>query len=192
MTARCGDGDIVHAGTYFGDFLPALSKACASDRKVWAFEPNNENFRCANITLLINDIHNVELMNAGLGERVETLTMGTVDANGEALGGGSRVVSQPSDSSKGLQSVEIFPIDNVVPQDRHVSIVQLDVEGYEEKALRGAIKTIRRCLPILILEDWPGSNLVESKWFSENLSPLRYTAVDQIHGNIVLNPNKQR
>jgi hypothetical protein len=36
-------GDIVHAGAYFGDFLPALSRSCAPGAKVWAFEPNPEN-----------------------------------------------------------------------------------------------------------------------------------------------------
>jgi hypothetical protein len=37
-----GAGDAIHAGTYFGDFLPAFSRACAPGAVVWAFEPNTE------------------------------------------------------------------------------------------------------------------------------------------------------
>ena len=50
MSKHCGTGDIIHAGTYFGDFLPALSKACHTKAKVWAFEPNLENYKCAIVT----------------------------------------------------------------------------------------------------------------------------------------------
>ena len=45
MTANCAGGDIVHAGTYFGDFIPALPMACSVGTKLWAFEPNPENYR---------------------------------------------------------------------------------------------------------------------------------------------------
>jgi len=92
MTASCGDGDIVHAGAYFGDFLPALSAGCAQDSRIWAFEPNAENYRCARITMEINGIANVELANAGLGARREILRLKTTDSKGVALGGTSRII----------------------------------------------------------------------------------------------------
>jgi hypothetical protein len=44
-------GDIVHAGTYFGDFLPALSASRVPGEKIFAFEPSRENFQCAQMTL---------------------------------------------------------------------------------------------------------------------------------------------
>ena len=36
MLSNCSDGDIVHAGTFFGDFLPALSSGIHNNAKVWA------------------------------------------------------------------------------------------------------------------------------------------------------------
>src|SRR5690606_36519209 len=54
IIAHAGDGDIVHAGSYFGDFLPALSNNCAPNAKIWTFEPNDENYRCSLITIPIN------------------------------------------------------------------------------------------------------------------------------------------
>ena len=85
LTSHSNGGDIVHAGTYFGDFLPALSQSLTLDAKVWAFEPNPENYRCAQITTYINELQNVELTNAGLGERRDSLAMVTSDASGRAL-----------------------------------------------------------------------------------------------------------
>ncbi len=183
MAANCGTGDIVHAGTYFGDFLPALSKAVAQDAIVWAFEPNVENFRCATITMLLNEISNVTLRNAGLGAVAETLFLQTVDDSGTALGGGSQVVSTSNNDA--LQSVQILPIDESVPRNRTVSILQLDVEGYERPALEGALQTIQRCKPMIIIEILPNSELITGKWFAENILALGYQNTHKVSENLV-------
>jgi hypothetical protein len=39
LTSHCGKGDVIHGGTFFGDFIPALSRALAPGYKLWAFEP---------------------------------------------------------------------------------------------------------------------------------------------------------
>ncbi len=182
---NCNNGDIVHAGTYFGDFLPALSKGAASGAKVWAFEPNSENYRCARITLEINDIENTVLTNAGLGNKHETLLVKTRDAKGRSLGGASRIISGQPNDEVGTESVQVVTIDDVVDSGRTVSIIQLDVEGHEKEALAGALKTIRRCLPIIILEVLPNSSLLSSDWFSNNILNLGYRKVHEMHGNSV-------
>ncbi|MGZ8185402.1 MAG: FkbM family methyltransferase [Methylococcaceae bacterium] len=186
LISHCGNGDIVHAGTYFGDFLPALSKACIPSAKVWAFEPNPENYRCAKITIQINDLKNVELANAGLGAQKETLLMKISDENGQALGGASRISGKDSsDISGGIEPVDIVTIDDSVGSDRHISIIQLDVEGHEKQALSGALKTIQRCLPIIIVEILPDSTLLESDWFATNIQSLGYKIFDMVHGNTI-------
>ena len=68
MRKNSRGGDIIHAGTYFGDFLPGLSQACDKGAVIWAFEPNPQNHRCAEITCLINGLLNVNLHNVGLGQ----------------------------------------------------------------------------------------------------------------------------
>lgn len=128
MLEHCGTKDIIHAGTYFGDFLPALSKACAIDAKIWAFEPQPENYRCAVITTFLNNLANVVLENAGLGSQVGSMPMLVTDRIGQPLGGASRII----DTQKSLKEqiivkeqlveVKILKIDDVVPIDREVSI----------------------------------------------------------------------
>jgi FkbM family methyltransferase len=186
LMSNCADGDIVHAGTYFGDFLPALSQACSPGAKIWAFEPNSENYRCAKITALINDISNVELRHAGLGERNEKLTLSVTDEKGQSRGGSSRIVIDCSgETSEGTETVQMLTIDELIPADRSVSIIQLDVEGHEQQALSGAIETIKRCSPILVLEVLPGSSFIRSDWFSDKLLRLGYKMLRKLHGNAV-------
>jgi FkbM family methyltransferase len=187
MVSQCGHGDIVHAGTFFGDFLPALAAACSTvGRKVWAFEPNPESCRCAAITLQLNQITNVELFNAGLGERSDTRTLVNRE-KGVALGGASYLLPNASDTeerpSVGALSVPIVTIDETVPRGRPVSIIQLDIEGYEERALAGAMRTIREYRPLLIVETIP-----ESAWMSGNLAPLGYRVAESFLENTVIRP----
>lgn len=184
LTSHCGEGDIVHAGTFFGDFLPALSRSLAPERKVWAFEPNPENYLCASITCQVNRLNNVELRNAGLGERRGFARMMVSDTDGGPLGGISRIVDEGS-QGKGLRDVEIVSIDEMVPSDRPVSIIQLDVEYYETRALTGALMTIQRCSPILVLE-----NLPDEDWLSKNILQLGYRVWGKVIYNTVLMKGK--
>lgn len=184
MVRNCRDRDIIHAGTFFGDFLPALSKAVTSNSLVWAFEPNLENFRCAKITLEINDTSNVILTHAGLGAECQRLFVITTDANGRSLGGTSRIVDE-SPGQEISEPVDVVAIDASVGPERDIGILQLDVEGYEKEALSGAIKTIRRCLPILILEALPESTLAQSDWFAEHILSLGYLNIVRLHRNSV-------
>jgi FkbM family methyltransferase len=186
IITNCSNGDVVHAGTFFGDFLPALSKGVATSSTVWAFEPNPENYRCARITLKINDLDNVVLTNAGLGARREVLFLQTRDENGRALGGTSRIIAKGSKEATHGEAIQILTIDETVGSDRIVSIIQLDVEGHEKEALSGALKTIERCLPILILEVMPNSTLLDSEWFAENILRLGYRRIKNLHSNAVL------
>jgi len=180
LISHGNDGDVIHAGTYFGDFLPALSQCCAPGRRVWAFEPNPENYQCAQITGYINAVRNIELINACLGERQGARRMVTTDAAGRALGGASRIVDCENGMA-GAVTVNCVAIDEVVPEDRTVSIIQLDVEGFEKPALSGALKTIERCTPTIILETLP-----DEQWLSENILHLGYRVAGKVHDNTIL------
>ena len=179
MREECGKGDIVHAGTFFGDFLPALSPAAAPGAKIWAFEPSFENYRCARITCEINCLANVELAHAALGALRASARIKTTDTTDRALGGSAMICAD------GTEQVNVVTIDEVTA-GRDVSIVQLDVEGYEREALEGAVALIRRCRPLLIVEALKGSTLLEGDWFGASILSLGYRITDRFHGNAVL------
>ncbi|MGC2636810.1 MAG: FkbM family methyltransferase [Acidobacteriaceae bacterium] len=185
ITANCAGGDIVHAGTYFGDFLPALSRAVDDGRRVWAFEPNPENYRCADITIRINGLRNVELRNAGLADETRQFQMATKDQHGIALGGLSTISTQAQDA-RDATPVDVVSIDEAVPSDRNISVLQLDVEGFELRALRGAIGTIRRCRPLLVIEMFPSD-----PWIAENILGMGYVLSGKVYSNSILSPPRR-
>jgi FkbM family methyltransferase len=186
IIANVKDGDIVHAGTFFGDFLPAFSKNLNELSKIWAFEPNPESFKCAQITKIINGIENVELMQAGLGEKSSSVEILIKDKKGTSLGGSSTITDK-QDGKGNVVEIKIVTIDDIIPEDRNISIIQLDIEGYEKQALMGAIETIKRCRPIIIVED--DTNLTKSKWFQENILPLKYHISGKLHYNTIISPD---
>jgi FkbM family methyltransferase len=183
MIAHCGAGDIVHAGTFFGDFVPALSHACVTGAKVWAFEPHPESHRCAALTIQLNSLKNVVLTHAGLGEKPGSLSFVTKDASGRSLGGSSHFSQAPAAERTSTIEVPVATIDSAVPADRQVSIIQLDVEGFEKQALSGAFATIRRCKPILLLETPP-----DARWMADNILALGYRTAGEVYDNAIYLP----
>jgi FkbM family methyltransferase len=181
VAQHVGTGDIVHAGTFFGDFLPAFSRALAPGARVWAFEPVAENYACAKATTELNRVDNVVLHFAGLGAASSEGVVVTHDSAGVALGEVAYVSTSMVDRVGDTETIRIVSIDETVPADRDVAIIQLDVEGFEEPALTGALKTIARCRPILVLETLP-----PAAWVAEHLSPLGYRVREGVHANVVL------
>jgi FkbM family methyltransferase len=179
------DGDIVHAGTFFGDFIPALARSRHPGALVWAFEPNQENHRCAGVTIELNRLENVVLTNAGLSARSDTALLAISDRKGVSLGGGSQLINDPS-AIEGLRNeqVNLVAIDDVVADDRQVAVIQLDVEGHEQEALTGAMGTIERCRPLIVLETLPPTD-----WIAENLAPLGYRVAGTVDANTIVRPS---
>lgn len=161
-------GDIIHAGAYFGDFLPFLSSILDEGCYLWAFEPNPENFYCAKKTIEINGLDNVFLMNIGLADSDGFLQLQIVDKSGIPLGGGSRFGSGGID-------VPVDRLDNLISLDREIGLIHLDIEEFEGVALRGAKEILLKDSPVLVLETVPA-------WILD----WGYEKREEIEGNTIL------
>jgi FkbM family methyltransferase len=179
IRAHAADKDVVHAGTYYGDFLPALSAAMSPGRTIYAFEPSSENFACATRTVLLNTLGNVQLRHAALGDANGKQRLQTFGSTGRALGGLSRITNGQTQDAGLYENVTTVRLDDVLPQGADISVLQLDVEGYEGPALKGALATITRCRPILILETVPKA------FMDSHLSPLGYRRAGAVCGNAI-------
>jgi len=195
---NCGSGDIVHAGTFFGDMIPSFSQVCKGT--VWAFEPVRENYRCAKITMMLNGgCSNVRMTNSGLGSREDAVLIQTGRTSGKGLGGCARIMEIKEGCAH--EMIRITTIDKVVPKDQNVSIMQLDVEGFEMEALQGGIETINASKPYLVLEavvdkKYDPDSILRNEWFIENILSRGYKLADfdgvmgdkghraKIHGNL--------
>lgn len=180
MRDHAGTGDVIHAGAFFGDFIPALSSALAPDAKLWAYEPNPSNFAAAQYTVEMNKLRNVKLTNAALSSRDDRLLFKTQDEDGKSLGGLSHYTEE---EGPGVEPVSSVMLDYHVGVERPVSVLQLDVEGHEKQALRGAFHIISRWKPILILEYFD-----KLRWIQRNFQAGDYVKVGKLHSNYVFAP----
>jgi FkbM family methyltransferase len=185
-------GAIVHAGAFFGDFLPTLAKDADPESRIFAFEPNPASYRCAKATIYLNGLEQrIELIRAGLGAEKGTAMLKTVDRSLVPLGGQAHVVDVESaddaspvtcrndvDSEDG--SIEIVTLDEFLPADCRIGVLQLDLEGHETRALQGGLQMIARDRPCLILETPP-----DQAWFDRHLGALGYRQQRRVHRNTV-------
>jgi FkbM family methyltransferase len=177
---RARYGDVVSAGAYFGDMLPA---AAAGGNTVYAAEPNPVNFAAAQTTLELNGIDNVRLYNVAFGAKAGTAYLEIADRFGTPHGGGSWIVPRLFPRRRGARRVEcrVVAIDEIVPPSAEIVLVHLDVERSETNAIRGAIRTIERWRPDLLLETRPRFGAA-----ARALRSLGYREVARLNTNALL------
>jgi FkbM family methyltransferase len=113
--------------------------------KVYAFEPFIENFERMKENLSFNDIENLNPFNLGFSEGEEEVSFFAPEAKNSGM-----VSVNPSKLGEThLTTLDIFIENNAI--DR-LSLIKLDVEGYEQKVLRGAKNTLDSFRPKLFVE----------------------------------------
>ena len=152
-------GSMVHAGTFFGDMLTSFSRKTPG--QLYAFEAVLENYLFARATIDANDLRNVLLFHAALGETNSLVEVQTAHQRGHHRGGASYVVEGGAGGAggdgvegrtgEGRQLVPTLTIDQFAIPD--LVLVQLDVEGYEAHVLRGAEKSVAASRPVVVVED---------------------------------------
>ena len=78
--------------------------------------------------------------------------------------------------------VEVKPLDDLI---EHADVIKIDVEGYELNVIDGAIKLIRRCKPILVIEHhgyWVDDYDIDHEIILDILRPYYYALnINQYH-----------
>jgi FkbM family methyltransferase len=137
-------------------------------KTIYTFEPDPVNFYCLNQNVTAPHVFK---MQACLGENNETVNVQQLIRTGRLHDIGGVHVN-------GVGSTPTVIIDNLnLPG---CDLIQLDVEGYELKALSGAIETIKKYKPIICVE------LCE-KWLNryENTSDDVYSLLHSLNYKLV-------
>lgn len=129
----------VQAGANMGVWPWALSKQFAH---VVTFEPDPECFALAQENLL--DRENIDIYCAGLWHKRGLCQMGFNDHERDNNRGAQFVVE--TDEGKYLGRLDSLGLTDC-------DLIYLDIEGAELNALKGAEETIRRCKPVIAVED---------------------------------------
>lgn len=184
-----GNGDVVSGGAFVGDFLPVMSRALKRGARLHSFEPNPVGFAATSMTLALNGLTNVSLSQVAVGREAAVLPLLVEGQNGTVMGGTSRIVEQAEEGR--TVDVKMVRIDDLVPPDRKVSVLQLDVEGHEWPAIEGAQVTINNGHPLIVLETLRHENERDVETRLRALFPdAGYTLMGMMERNAFYKPVK--
>ncbi len=183
-----GSGDIVTGGAFVGDFLPALSEALHPRAQIHSFEPAPITHAAAAYTLHLNGLSNVNLHNVAVGDAPDTLPLQVArGTGGPELAAAARIV--PGETGDHVINVPVVRLDDLIPEDRIVSILHLDIEGFELRALMGAERLIRRNAPVIVLE--AAKRRVQKLYkrtLRQHFPHLRYHITEVVENNAIFIP----
>jgi FkbM family methyltransferase len=141
--------NIIDVGANFGYHTLFFSKNVAENGFVYAFEPQIQNFNLLYKNIKVNDIDNVILHNKACSDINDVVKMPMIKKDSGIVNMGDMTVNW-IDTSQLYCDVESIMLDDI--KFPEISLIKLDVQGWESKVLNGAKKLIKKYKPTLIVE----------------------------------------
>lgn len=152
-------------------------------KRIVAFEPVEDHRACFDKNVIYTEDHerpvpvDITLLPYALGEREDFVSI--------------RVNPTSTGDSwvKGKGTVQMKPIDAFEFED--VDLIKIDAEGYEEFIVRGAMNTIERCQPTIVVEqkrDMAAKFGLKPMGAVKLLISLGYKVVGEISGDYIMRP----
>lgn len=138
-------GDVIDCGAFIGDSSLLFSKYTSS--QVYAIEAQKENIDLINQTIDINSVKNIVPINIGVSDAPGTAFIYENDNSNL----GTFYPYSGREYGESI-SVEIDTIDSIVEQYKmRPSFIKADIEGSETAMLKGAIDTLKKYRPTMII-----------------------------------------
>lgn len=140
-------GNIIEVGANIGtETISFCDIASKHNFKVFAFEPVPSNVKSLTVNREKNNLNNLEIFNCLVS-----------DSNGKAYfniptgnNSGSGFITN-SKTNENTQEFDIFTLDKKL-ENEVISLISVDVEGFEYQVLKGGESIILKNKPVLILE----------------------------------------
>jgi FkbM family methyltransferase len=140
------DTDAIDVGANDGSYVHYLRRHA---RKVIAFEPMPALARALRDKFPGND---VAVEQVALSDREGTVELHMPVVDGVVVTGCSTISADASETYPASRAIEV-PMDRLdAVYKGRVGFIKIDVEGHEQAVLDGAVQTIRRCRPRMLVE----------------------------------------
>ena len=158
------DGYFLDLGANIGTTGIYFVTKLAPNLKLFAVEPDAENFKLLRVNLILNDLDSrTTLVNCGLGENFDTLTM-YQDLSNPA---GNSVFRQNKNFP--AETIKIAPLDYLLAESKiapeEVKYIWIDTEGFETQVLLGAKNLLAKSNAPVFMEcnlfAWKNSGTLE-------------------------------
>ncbi|MGW0884304.1 FkbM family methyltransferase [Streptomyces sp. NPDC002671] len=140
-------GDVVmDVGAHYGSYTLPLAGLVGTHGLVLALDPFAHARSVLQRNIRMNNLRNVQVLPVAAGAQAGHATLHMHDDRSRAslhAANGNRPETQP---------VEVVRLDDVTPPGRRISLIKMDIEGYEAQALQGAEQILTRDRPVVIFE----------------------------------------
>ncbi len=134
---KCGKHDVmVDLGAYTGDSLLRYISVYGTYKRIYAYEITPSTFQA--LVQNVSEYPGVISINKGVGRE-----FGKMFVNDEGLFAGNRLLEH------GEREIEVVALDDDIKEA--VSVIKMDIEGYEKEAIRGAASHIRNERPNMLV-----------------------------------------
>jgi len=149
------EGDVViDCGACWGDTTIEFASRVGEEGKVYTYEFLPFNLKILQKNISLNEFlsNRIEIVNQAVWEESEKIMFYKDD------GPGTRVDSTKFQGYEG--AVKTLSIDDLVAKENitKVSLIKMDIEGAEQKALQGAVETLKRFKPNLAISIYHSLN----------------------------------
>lgn len=140
------DDIVVDVGANIGYYTLLMAKIA---KKVYAIEPDKENFKILKKNIEQNKLKNVHLINVAVGNKQSKIKYYQSEEN---FGDGRVYKTIIPRTSYTVLSQKL---DNILSNEQKISLVKIDTQGWEPAVIEGAKKIVEKDKPIIFLEYWP-------------------------------------
>lgn len=170
------DSVVIECGCHIGTHTLPLASLC---KTFYGFEPMPNTYDILNKNIELNNITNAIIYKKGVSNKEDITQYCWIPENNP---GGSGLDNNPmgipswiTPTNKNIK-VELTTID-LLQLDK-LDFIKIDVEGYETFVIDGAINTIRKCRPVIIMEVWKNHygefDINHTKTMFKNILELGY------------------
>jgi FkbM family methyltransferase len=144
------NGVFFDIGANIGIYTYYVKQNCP-EVTIHCFEPHPTLNSCLNLTKNSNNLSKINIHNIGLSD-VEgqfKLFLSEINSGGHSF----KINANDKDQNNHIL-VQVKTLDKLCQEENidHIDVIKIDVEGIEDKVLTGAIKTLKKYKPSLLIE----------------------------------------
>ena len=139
---------VVDVGANIGYYTIQMALIC---KRVYAIEPDKDNFEILKKNVEENRLNNVILINAAVGARKEEIKLYKSVAND-----GDHRVYNPGGRTI-MADIFSVRLDDILVNEQKIDLIKIDTQGWEPAVVEGGKDIIERDSPTMFLEYWPSA-----------------------------------
>ncbi len=164
---------VLDLGANIGYYTLLMARATGPEGRVWAFEPDPDNYALLTANVALNGFSHVTAFHAAAAAAPGRLALYRSAENR----GDNRIFDDGGGGHTPIE-VEASPVDALLPSGTRLDLVKMDIQGAEAHALAGMTRLLANSPEVVILtEYWPEAILgvgSDPERFLTNLTALGF------------------